>query len=72
MLTLFDVAVIVLQAQQRGHQGHVRLQMKQDFSRKSCFMEEPPPHLAQACLRLKGQGVNTSKRRQTTLFQDCR
>lgn len=36
VLTLFDVAVIVLQAQQGSHQGHVRLQWRQDFSR-NCF-----------------------------------
>ena len=30
VLALFDVAVIVLQTQQGGHQGHVRLQERQD------------------------------------------
>ena len=40
VLALFDVAVVVLQAQQGGHQGHVRLQRRQDFSR-SCLLGSP-------------------------------
>ena len=41
VLALFDVAVVVLQAQQRGHQGHIRLQRKQHFSR-DCVLGSPP------------------------------
>ena len=40
VLTLFDVAVIVLQTEQGGHEGHVRLQGRQDFSR-NYFLGRP-------------------------------
>ena len=47
VLALFDVAVIVLQTQQGGHQGHVRLQERQDFSRNYFlgrpFLPQPRP-----------------------------
>lgn len=43
MLALLDVAVVVLQAQQRGHQGHVRLQRKQDFHGNRVVKGDPHP-----------------------------
>ena len=47
VLALFDVSVIVLQTHQGGHQGHVRLQERQDFSRNYFlgrpFLPQPRP-----------------------------
>lgn len=43
MLALFDVAVVVLQAQQGGHQGHVRLQRRRDFSGSASRRPRPSP-----------------------------
>lgn len=67
VLALLDVAVIVLQAQQGGYQGHVRLQRRQDFSRSASWRPRPSP--AEACFRQKGQGFNKSRDSKQSFFR---
>lgn len=70
VLALFDVAVIVLQAQQGGYQGHVGLQRRQDLSRSASWRPCPSP--AKACFRQKGQEFNRSRDNKQPFFQDYR
>lgn len=68
MFTLFDMAVIVLQAQQGGHQGHVRLQKQQDFS-ENCFRRSPtltPPSFASGW---KARGATQARKSKPPLFR---
>lgn len=66
MLALFDVAVIVLQAQQGGHQGHVGLQRGRTSAQ---VLPGDLPLPAKACFRQEGQGFNKSRDSKQPIFR---